>query len=43
MVDLSEAEQLAHHMESYLRALRQKEARPGAEGVETLMAATTRA
>jgi two-component system chemotaxis sensor kinase CheA len=41
MVDLSEAEQLAHHMESYLRALRQKEARPDAEGVETLMAATT--
>lgn len=41
MVDLSEAEQLAHHMESYLRALRQKEARPGMEGVETLMAATT--
>lgn len=41
MVDLSEAEQLAHHMESYLRALRQKEARPAAEGVETLMAATT--
>ncbi|HEX7317536.1 MAG TPA: chemotaxis protein CheA [Pyrinomonadaceae bacterium] len=41
MVDLSEAEQLAHHMESYLRALRQKETRPGVEGVETLMAATT--
>ena len=41
MVDLSEAEQLAHHMESYLRALRQKEARPDAEGVESLMAATT--
>jgi two-component system chemotaxis sensor kinase CheA len=41
MVDLSEAEQLAHHMESYLRALRQKEARPGVEGVEALMAATT--
>ena len=41
MVALGEAEQLAHHMESYLRALRQKEARPGAEGVETLMAATT--
>jgi two-component system chemotaxis sensor kinase CheA len=40
MVDLGEAEQLAHHMESYLRALRQKEARPGVEGVETLMAAT---
>ncbi|MET0649400.1 MAG: chemotaxis protein CheA [Pyrinomonadaceae bacterium] len=41
MVDLTEAEQLAHHMESYLRALRQKEVRPGVEGVETLMAATT--
>ena len=41
MVDLSEAEQLAHHMESYLRALRQKEARPSTEGVEALMAATT--
>lgn len=41
MVDLSEAEQLAHHMESYLRALRRKEMRPGSEGVETLMAATT--
>jgi two-component system chemotaxis sensor kinase CheA len=41
MVDLSEAEQLAHHMESYLRALRRKEVRPGVEGVETLMAATT--
>jgi two-component system chemotaxis sensor kinase CheA len=41
MVDLSEAEQLAHHMESYLRAVRHKEARPGVEGVETLMAATT--
>ena len=41
MVDLSEAEQLAHHMESHLRALRQTEVRPGAEGVETLMAATT--
>jgi two-component system chemotaxis sensor kinase CheA len=41
MVDLSEAEQLAHHMESYLRALRQKEARTSTEGVETLMAATT--
>ena len=41
MVDLSEAEQLAHHMESYLRALRQKEARLDVSGVETLMAATT--
>ena len=41
MVDLGEAEQLAHHMESYLRALRQKEARLDREGVEALMAATT--
>ena len=41
MVVVSEAEQLAHHMESYLLALRQKVARPGAEGVESLMAATT--
>jgi len=41
MVDLGAAEQLAHHMESYLRALRHNEARPGVEGVETLMAATT--
>src|SRR5215207_3061739 len=38
MVGLSEAEQLAHHMESYLRALRQGEARLGDEGVEALMA-----
>lgn len=37
MVGLSEAEQLAHHMESYLRALRQGEARLGGEGVEALM------
>ncbi|MDT5272314.1 MAG: two-component system, chemotaxis family, sensor kinase CheA [Acidobacteriota bacterium] len=40
MVDLSEAEQLAHHMESYLRALRQKEAHHSLDGVETLIAAT---
>ena len=38
MVSLSEAEQLAHHMESYLRALRHGEARLGGEGVEALMA-----
>lgn len=38
MVGLSEAEQLAHHLESYLRALRQGEARLGDEGVEALMA-----
>jgi two-component system chemotaxis sensor kinase CheA len=38
MVGLSEAEQLAHHMESYLRALRHGEARLGDEGVEALMA-----
>ncbi len=37
MVGLSEAEQLAHHMESYLRALRQAEARLGDEGVEALL------
>lgn len=40
MVELGEAEQLAHHMESYLRALRQQEARLGVEGVESLMSAT---
>lgn len=38
MVGLGEAEQLAHHMESYLRALRQDEARVGDEGIEALMA-----
>lgn len=38
MVGLGEAEQLAHHMESYLRALRQGEARLGDKGVEALMA-----
>ncbi|HEX7177846.1 MAG TPA: chemotaxis protein CheA [Pyrinomonadaceae bacterium] len=41
MVELGEAEQLAHHMESYLRALRRQEARLGEEGVEALMSATT--
>jgi two-component system, chemotaxis family, sensor kinase CheA len=38
MVGLSEAEQLAHHLESYLRALRQGEVRLGDEGIEALMA-----
>lgn len=38
MVGLGEAEQLAHHLESYLRALRQGETRLGDEGVEALMA-----
>lgn len=38
MVGLGEAEQLAHHLESYLRALRQGEVRLGDEGVEALMA-----
>lgn len=38
MVGLAEAEQLAHHMESYLRALRQGESRLAGEGVEALMA-----
>ncbi len=38
MVGLSAAEQLAHHMESYLRALRQGEVALGADGVEALIA-----
>lgn len=38
MVGLSAAEQLAHHMESYLRALRQRETILSTEGVEALMA-----
>ena len=42
MVGLGEAEQLAHHMESYLLALRQQHHAPlGAEGVEALMSGTT--
>jgi two-component system chemotaxis sensor kinase CheA len=41
MVGLSEAEQLAHHMESYLRALRHEPASLGEEGIESLMAGTT--
>jgi two-component system chemotaxis sensor kinase CheA len=38
MVGLGAAEQLAHHMESYLRALRQGETALGMEGVESLIA-----
>jgi len=41
MVGLGEAEQLAHHMESYLRALRQKGATLSQEGAEALIEGTT--
>ncbi|MDT5263058.1 MAG: two-component system, chemotaxis family, sensor kinase CheA, partial [Acidobacteriota bacterium] len=41
MVGLEEAEQLAHHMESFLRALRHAETPLDVEGVEALMAGTT--
>jgi two-component system chemotaxis sensor kinase CheA len=41
MVGLGDAEQLAHHMESYLRALRHADAPLSVEGVEALMAGTT--
>ena len=41
MVGLGEAEQLAHHMESYLRALRQKGATLSVEGAEALIEGTT--
>ena len=40
MVGVKEAEQLAHEMESYLRALRQDQAVLGEEGVDSLMAGT---
>ena len=40
MVGLGAAEQLAHHMESYLRALRQHETTLSAEGIEALIAGT---
>lgn len=40
MVGLSAAEQLAHHMESYLRALRQHETVLSSEGIEVLIAGT---
>jgi two-component system chemotaxis sensor kinase CheA len=38
MVELRDAEMLAHHMESYLRALRQREASLSQEGVDALIA-----
>ncbi|MBV9929115.1 MAG: chemotaxis protein CheA [Acidobacteria bacterium] len=41
MVGLSAAEQLAHHLESYLRALRQQEAALDTRGLETLLTATS--
>jgi two-component system chemotaxis sensor kinase CheA len=41
MVGLGEAEQLAHHMESYLRALRRKGATLSREGAEALIEGTT--
>jgi two-component system chemotaxis sensor kinase CheA len=42
MVELREAEELAHEMESYLRALRQRERELTAEGVDALIDATQR-
>jgi two-component system chemotaxis sensor kinase CheA len=42
MVELREAEQLAHEMESYLRALRQRETLLTEEGVDTLIDAAAR-
>jgi two-component system chemotaxis sensor kinase CheA len=41
MVGLTEAEQLSHHLESYLRLLRQEEAPLTWAGIEALMAGTT--
>ncbi|HET7697576.1 MAG TPA: chemotaxis protein CheA [Vicinamibacterales bacterium] len=38
MVELREAETLAHHMESYLRGLRQRDARLTDEGLDALVA-----
>jgi two-component system chemotaxis sensor kinase CheA len=38
MVDLREAETLAHHMESYLRALRERDAQVTEAGVDALIA-----
>jgi two-component system, chemotaxis family, sensor kinase CheA len=40
MVGVREAEQLAHQMESYLRALRQDQLRLAPEGMDTLIAGT---
>ena len=42
MVELREAEMLAHEMESYLRALRQRDASLSQAGVDALIAASTR-
>ena len=38
MVELREAETLAHHMESYLRALRQRDVRVTSAGIDALIA-----
>ena len=38
MVELRDAEMLAHHMESYLRVLRQRDARLTDEGLDALVA-----
>jgi two-component system chemotaxis sensor kinase CheA len=38
MVELREAEMLAHHMESYLRVLRQRDARLSDDGLDALVA-----
>jgi two-component system, chemotaxis family, sensor kinase CheA len=40
MVGVREAEQLAHHMESYLRILRQEEVRLSQPGIDNLIAGT---
>lgn len=40
MVGVREAEQLAHHMESYLRILRQEEVRLSQQGIDNLIAST---
>ncbi len=42
MVELRPAEQLAHHLEHYLRAVRQREIRVTAEGIDLLMDGTER-
>src|SRR6476660_717421 len=40
MVGVAEVEQLAHHLESYLRALRQEQLKLTAEGFDSLIAGT---
>jgi two-component system chemotaxis sensor kinase CheA len=40
MVELHQAEQLAHHLESYLRAIRQRETAVSAEGIDALLDGT---